>query len=562
MRYDWGPWSSVSEGRAKPGSRVSAIRDGERFALFVADPSGSIYSASGTPDGGWGPWASVSQGQSTPGAPVDANWDGKRFVLFVADPNGGVYSAAGTSEAGWGPWSSVSEGRTIPGGSVTSVWDGKRLVVFLADPNGGVYAAAGTPNTGWGPWSSVSQGRTIPGASVTAVWEGRRFVLFLADPNGGVYTAAGTPESGWGPWSSVSEGRSAPGGTITAVSDGRRINLFLADPSGGVYTAAGSPDSGWGPWSSVSDGRTTAGAPVTAAWDGERFAVIVADPKGGVFACFGTIEAGWTPWSSVSEGQTTPGGPVTAFWNTSGTQLALFLTDPNGGIYAVGARPPVAPRNLHPTAVTGDTIGLAWVDDAGDQDGFRISYVGKRSGSGDDRGNPINLPPGARATTLTGLQSGYTYTINLVAFNDATGVSPSATLTVTTALVPQVVMLTLQRQEIVEGPIPYAGHFPAFGIVRAGHLQQIAIPESFALAGLQFVKAGHDSTQCSEVDAVVAIPAGGHTTPAQLTAIFGGAPYPIAFSTDGFGLVACILQPPGAPLLDIVDVQLTVIFDG
>lgn len=72
---------------------------------------------------------------------------------------------------------------------------------------------------------------------------------------------------------------------------------------------------------------------VSAVCDGERFAVILADPGGHAFASFGIIDDRWMPWSSVSQGWTIAGAPVTASWNTSGTERAMYLTDPNGGVY-------------------------------------------------------------------------------------------------------------------------------------------------------------------------------------------------------------------------------------
>ena len=137
------------------------------------------------------PWSSVSQGSTTPGAPVTAVVTGPgQISLFLADPGGGVYTATG-GPAGWGPWASVSQGSTTPGAPVTAVVTGPgQISLFLADPGGGVYTATGGP-AGWGPWASVSQGSTTPGAPVTAVVTGPgQISLFLADPGGGVYTAA------------------------------------------------------------------------------------------------------------------------------------------------------------------------------------------------------------------------------------------------------------------------------------------------------------------------------------------------------------------------------------
>jgi Fibronectin type III domain len=421
-KYNWWQWSSVAQGSAKPGSPVTIARDGERFAAFIADNSGSVYNIAGTP-GSWGDWASVSQGQTIPGGWIESGWDGQAFQLFLADPGGGVYTIRGTPDQGWGLWNSVSQGSTKPGAQVTAGWDGQAFQLFLADPGGGIYTARGTAAQGWGPWSSVSQGSTTPGAPVTAVWDGKAFQLFLADPGGAIYTARGTGAQGWGPWTWVSQGRSTPGAPVTAVWEGNAFQLFLADPNGGIYTARGNPSAGWGPWMSISDGRTTPGERVTAVWDGKQFAVIVADPGGGVFAAFGagTAEDGWTPWSSVAQGSTVPGAPVTAFWNYNGSQMALFLTDPNGGVYTIGTRGPDAPSNLHGVSVTDSTINIAWTDDNGDFDGFRVLYAQPVLGA---ETKTLTLPQGARTGTIPSLPPNTPYNINVVAFNDATGESP------------------------------------------------------------------------------------------------------------------------------------------
>jgi len=69
----------------------------------------------------------------------------QRFAVFVADPGGGVYTAEGSAWDGWSPWSSVSEGHAGPGTLVTAVpiAGGRRIALFLADPGGGVYTASG-----------------------------------------------------------------------------------------------------------------------------------------------------------------------------------------------------------------------------------------------------------------------------------------------------------------------------------------------------------------------------------------------------------------------------------
>lgn len=421
-KYNWWQWSSVAQGSAKPGSPVTIARYGERFAAFIADKSGSVYNIAGTP-GSWGDWASVSQGQTTPGGWVESGWDGQAFQLFLADPGGGVYTVRGAPDEGWGEWNSVSQGSTTPGAQVTAGWDGQAFQLFLADPGGGVYTARGKAALGWGPWSSVSQGSTKPGAPVTAVWDGKAFQLFLADPTGAVYTARGAAAQGWGPWTWVSQGRSNPGAPVTAVWNGVNFVLFIADPNGGIYATQGNPDGGWGPWQSISDGRSTPGGRVSAVWDGKQFAVIIADPGGGVFASFGAGANGWTSWSSVAQGSTLPGAPVTAFWNYNGSQMALFLTDRNGGVYTIGTRGPDAPSNLHGVSVTDSTINIAWTDDNNDYDGFRVLYEIAAAGA---KTSTLDLPASARTATLSDLPGNTPYNIDVVAFNDATGESPTS----------------------------------------------------------------------------------------------------------------------------------------
>nr|MDQ3566160.1 hypothetical protein [Pseudomonadota bacterium] len=80
-------------------------------------------------------------------------------------------------------------------------------------------------------------------------------------------------------------------------------------------------------------GRSTPGAPVTAVLTAQdRVALFLADPNGGIYTTSGSAEGSWGPWTSVSEGRSTPGAPVTAVV-TGQDRVALFLADPNGGIY-------------------------------------------------------------------------------------------------------------------------------------------------------------------------------------------------------------------------------------
>src|SRR5688500_3436685 len=82
--------------------------------------------------------------------------------------------------------------------------------------------------------------------------------------------------------------------------------------------------------------------------------------------------------------------------------------------------------------------------------------------------------------------------------------------------------VNLRREIIVQGPIPYAGKFPPFGIVPAGRLLRIRIPAvGFPNLALAFVKRGHSTQECNDASAVVVIGEGQTTTPAQLMEIYG-----------------------------------------
>ena len=86
------------------------------------------------------------------------------------------------------------------------------------------------------------------------------------------------------------------------------------------------------PWTRVSGGKSTPGAPVTAVAIGQdRVALFLADPNGGIYTTSG-FGTNWDQWTTVAEGRSTPGGHVTAVL-TGQNRITLFLADPNGGVY-------------------------------------------------------------------------------------------------------------------------------------------------------------------------------------------------------------------------------------
>src|SRR5262249_50755566 len=115
-----------------------------------------------TPGGTWSPWTNVSEGVAGPRRPVTAVPAGDgRFALFLADPHGGVYSTLGDAARGWAPWVSVSEGNAGPGTYVAAVpIGGGRFAAFVADAKGGIFATSGDPISG-DPISGVAMTYTV-----------------------------------------------------------------------------------------------------------------------------------------------------------------------------------------------------------------------------------------------------------------------------------------------------------------------------------------------------------------------------------------------------------------
>ena len=379
----WTPWQSASEGSAPAGSPLSAVVLGiGRVGLFLADPGGSVYTASRSDKGGWSGWSTVSEGHTTPGGQVTAVSLGEgRCAVFLANPQGGVYTTRGSASTTWAPWRTVSEGSTLPGAPLAALaLGGERIALFLADPAGGIYAAACSSLGAWGGWKPVRlDKRTAPGGHVTAVDNGDgRIALFIADTRGAVLTTTGLPGQQWGPWTPVSEGSTLAGAPVSAVALGSgRIRLVLADAAGGVYTATrGSSQGGWSTWTSVSEGRTLSGARVSAvAGRDGRVTLALADPAGGVYTAYADSGQPWSEWTLVSEGRTHPGGFVAAVavpeverltsfpFVRDVDRVALALSDVNGGVYTsrdgVVFRPGVN-RRLTRLLVGGDHRLLAF----------------------------------------------------------------------------------------------------------------------------------------------------------------------------------------------------------
>lgn len=91
--------------------------------------------------------------------------------------------------------------------------------------------------------------------------------------------------------------------------------------------------------------------------------------------------------------------------------------------------PPASPTGLSGVAVSSSRIDLSWVDNAGDESGYRL----ERASTG-DYAVVATLPAGTTSFSHTGLESGQSYSFRVVAYNAAGNSGYSNTVLVTTAV--------------------------------------------------------------------------------------------------------------------------------
>lgn len=98
------------------------------------------------------------------------------------------------------------------------------------------------------------------------------------------------------------------------------------------------------------------------------------------------------------------------------------------------------PTNMRVTEVADRKISVSWNDQSDNEDGFRIQFRGKRTGSTDHTGSK-SVGRNEESASLAGLRSGHEYTISVVAFNagrqsessnEARATTPARTITVST----------------------------------------------------------------------------------------------------------------------------------
>ena len=222
---------------------------------------------------------------------------------------------------------------------------------------------------------------------------------------------------------------------------------------------------------------------------------------------------------------------------------------------------PERPTDLRVTDVAQGSISLAWSDNSDNEDGFRIRFRGRKPGFSDDEGT-VSRGRNQTSASLTGLRGGFDYTVSVAAFNAAGESAHSNEAQATTPAVEETRTVSLERQIIVQGNVPYLGAFPSFGVVPKGHLLRIRVPGTgLPNLALAFVKRGHSTAECGNPSAVVVLSEGQTSTPQQLTDIFGVSE-PEFTALDPVTFLACIaLDPPTSPLPDRVMIEITVVFE-
>jgi hypothetical protein len=235
-------------------------------------------------------------------------------------------------------------------------------------------------------------------------------------------------------------------------------------------------------------------------------------------------------------------------------------------IYGLPPQLPEAPTEFHQISLSpavGNAgravLAVGWKDNSSYEDSFVVRYSGTRAGGSPDSGGKS---VGANSVTASlSLIPEYTYNIHVAAVNSVGETASNAiTVTVPPALPspPETVTVSLERQVIIEGPIPWLGAFPSLGVVPPGRVHKILFPQSGSVdTFLAFAKIGHSTEEFPDSNAFVTLTEGQSTTAAQMTAIFGVATPPYS-TPNPIYFVAVFGEPPSSPLPNFVDIEITI----
>src|ERR1039458_8268143 len=575
-------WESL--GGQSPGPTVSAVSWGlDRLDLFIRGTADNSIYHKWFDAGSWQPamttWESL--GGNTTGNVTAVSWGAGRLDLFYRGPGNLIYHKYFDSAA-WGPsmtdWESL--GGVTPGNVTAVSWGAGRLDIFVQGTDSVIYHK--WFNEAWGP--SMADWESLGGSTsgnVTAVsWGAGRLDLFYRGTDNLIYHKY-FDSAAWGPsmtdWESL--GGVTPGhGDVSAVSwGGGRLDVFVVGGDGVVYHKYF--QDAWYPsmtdWESL--GGLTTGNIAAVSWSQGRLDLFIRASDNSIsykaFEGGGVWQPSMTDWESLGGDTVLDGergfffGPDVSAVSWSKGRLDVFAcTDSVYHIYYDGSwKPPIhpaaAPTDFHLISLSGTNVAagthgatVGWTDNANDEYDFVVIY--KQTSTGDSG----DIPAGKAKTVSFDLPNGYTYTIYVEAQN-TTGVnSPSNSITVVVPNVappPQTGTVTLQRQTVVEGNIPYFGQFPSFGEAN-GHLEKISVPASTSVLAVNFVKSGHSTDECYNADAVVTVNQGSSTTADQRTAIYGVAT-PAYSTLAPVPFVACLLTSSINITPDFISIEITIL---
>ena len=228
-------------------------------------------------------------------------------------------------------------------------------------------------------------------------------------------------------WFPVSGERAKPGSPITAVArTPEHLDLFVTSIDSGIHSTFWDASSGWASWFQVSGGAAALGSPITAvARTPNHLDLYVTGTDGRIYTTHWRADSGWHRWSPVP-GFTAPDRTLITAVPRTTDHLDVFATAAGGGVYSTSLPyefeflPPRRPTDLRVTEVGDRRIEVAWKDRSDNEDGFVLSYRGKRSDFSDHTGSR-SFGKNTEAASITGLRSDHEYTIHVAAGNAAGG---------------------------------------------------------------------------------------------------------------------------------------------
>jgi hypothetical protein len=438
-------WFNVSIERAKPGSLITAVAPTpDQLHLFVTAVNGSIHSTfRDSATGVWASWFPVTGGEAALGSPITAvaRFPG-HLDLFVTGTDGRIYSSYWYPWTGFSGWFQLPGVAAAPGSPVTAVARyPTQLDLFVTGTDGRIHSTYWSEASGWaGGWFEVAGIAAAQRSLVTAVARYPTHLdLFVTNDNGEISSTYWDDATGWaGNWFQLPGIAAAPRSPVIVLArHPEHLDVFVTSNAGSISWTFWDGASGWASWSQVSGGAAARRSPVTAvARTPDHLDLYVTGTDSRIYTTHLRADATWQRWSPVPGFTTASGAWVTAMPRST-DQVDLFATFEGGGaVYSTALPfewelfPPQPPTDLRVTEVADRKIGVAWKDRSNNEGEFVLSFRGKRPRNADHTGSQ-SLPANTESASITGLRSGYEYTVHVVAVNEA-GPSGGPSVTATT----------------------------------------------------------------------------------------------------------------------------------